>query len=124
MVDLTKLNWRIERDYLDLKQEVGLGHYEGRGWRGFRHHASLCIAAYGFLVSEKETVPPSGLARAWRGQRPAVPAGYQRRAVAAALAASHAELDRYAAHPPRTQLCPRAAPVSLLRPHAQAITAA
>ena len=47
MVDLTKLRWRIERDYLDLKQEVGLGHYEGRGWRGFHHHASLCIAAYG-----------------------------------------------------------------------------
>ena len=58
MVDLTKLRWRIERDYLDLKQEVGLGHYEGRGWRGFHHHASLCIAAYGCLVSEKETIPP------------------------------------------------------------------
>src|SRR6185369_15696033 len=50
MVDLTKLRWRIERDYLDLKQEVGLGHYEGRGWRGFHHHATLCIAAYGFLI--------------------------------------------------------------------------
>src|SRR5208283_3006506 len=37
--------WRIERDYLELKQEVGLDHYEGRGWRGFHHHASLCIAA-------------------------------------------------------------------------------
>src|SRR5580704_2190989 len=59
LVDLTKLRWRIERDYLELKQEVGLGHYEGRGWRGFHHHASLCIAAYGFLVSEKETIPPS-----------------------------------------------------------------
>ena len=57
MVDLAKLRWRIERDYLDLKQEVGLGHYEGRGWRGFHHHASLCIAAYGFLLSERETVP-------------------------------------------------------------------
>lgn len=60
MVDTTKLRWRIERDYQDLKQEVGLGHYEGRGWRGFHHHATLCIAAYGFLVSERETIPPSG----------------------------------------------------------------
>jgi SRSO17 transposase len=39
------MRWRIERDYLELKQELGLGHYEGRNWRGFHHHASLCIAA-------------------------------------------------------------------------------
>ena len=47
-----------QRDYQELKQEVGLGHFEGRGWRGFHHHATLCIAAYGFLVSERETIPP------------------------------------------------------------------
>ncbi|MBC7454565.1 MAG: IS701 family transposase, partial [Massilia sp.] len=40
-------------DYQDLKQEFGLGHYEGRGWRGFHHHASLSIAAYGFLMAER-----------------------------------------------------------------------
>jgi SRSO17 transposase len=67
MVDLAKPCWRIERDYLELKQEVGLGHYEGRGWRGFHHHATLRIAAYGFLISEKETIPPSGASRPWRG---------------------------------------------------------
>ena len=44
------MRWRIERDYEELKQEFGLGHYEGRGWRGFHHHATLCIAAYGFLL--------------------------------------------------------------------------
>ena len=60
LVDITKLRWRIERDYLELKQEVGLGHFEGRGWRGFHHHATLCIATYGFLISERETIPPSG----------------------------------------------------------------
>jgi len=59
LVYLAKLRWRIERDYHDLKQEVGLGHYEGRGWRGFHHHATLCIAAYGFLISEREMIPPS-----------------------------------------------------------------
>jgi SRSO17 transposase len=48
LVDLAKLRWRIERDYQELKQELGLGDYEGRGWRGFHHHATLCIAAYGF----------------------------------------------------------------------------
>ena len=47
LVDLAKLRWRIERDYQELKQELGFGDYEGRGWRGFHHHATLCIAAYG-----------------------------------------------------------------------------
>jgi SRSO17 transposase len=50
--------WRIERDYQELKQELGLGHYEGRGWRGFHHHATLCIAAYAFLIAERARIPP------------------------------------------------------------------
>ncbi|MGH8472707.1 MAG: IS701 family transposase, partial [Gammaproteobacteria bacterium] len=58
LVDAAKLRWRIERDYQELKQEVGLGHFEGRGWLGFHHHATLCIATYGFLISERETIPP------------------------------------------------------------------
>ncbi|MGH8830300.1 MAG: IS701 family transposase, partial [Polaromonas sp.] len=53
MVFVTKMRWRIERDYQDLKQEFGLGHYEGRGWRGFHHHATLSIAAYGFLMAQR-----------------------------------------------------------------------
>jgi SRSO17 transposase len=48
------MRWRVERDYEDLKQEIGLGHYEGRGWPGFHHHGTLAIAAYGFLISERE----------------------------------------------------------------------
>lgn len=60
LVHLAKLRWRIERDYLELKQELGLGHYEGRGWRGFHHHASLCIAAYGYLVKQRLALFPSG----------------------------------------------------------------
>ena len=59
LVHTTKMRWRIERDYLELKQEIGLGHFEGRGWRGFHHHATLCIAAYGFLISERAAFPPS-----------------------------------------------------------------
>jgi SRSO17 transposase len=118
MVDLTKLRWRIERDYLELKQEVGLGHYEGRGWRGFHHHATLCIAAYGFLISEKETIPPSGPACAWQGSQPALPAGYRPRGSAAALATPHAALHHHTAHPPRADLGSRPAAMSLLWPHA------
>jgi SRSO17 transposase len=52
LVDIAKLRWRIERDYHEFKQEVGLGHFEGRGWCGFHHHATLCIAACGSLISE------------------------------------------------------------------------
>ena len=59
LVDITMMRWRIERDYLELKQEVGLGHFEGRGWVGFHHHATMCIAAYGFLISERGAFPPS-----------------------------------------------------------------
>lgn len=58
LVNLTKLRWRIERDYQDLKQKLGLGHYEGRGWRGFHQHATLCIAAYGLLIAERGAFPP------------------------------------------------------------------
>ena len=61
LVDIAKLRWRIERDYQELKQESGLGHFEGRGWRGFHHHATLGIATYGFLISERETIPPQDL---------------------------------------------------------------
>lgn len=59
LVHTAKLRWRIERDYLELKREIGLGHFEGRGWRGFHHHATLCIAAYAFLVSERAAFSPS-----------------------------------------------------------------
>jgi len=63
LVAVAKLRWRIERDYEELKQDLGLGHFEGRNWRGFHHHATLCIAAYGFLVLERCLFPPSGNSR-------------------------------------------------------------
>jgi SRSO17 transposase len=52
-VNTAKMRWRIEQDYHELKQEFGLSHYEGRGWTGFHHHATLCIAAYAFLTSQR-----------------------------------------------------------------------
>jgi SRSO17 transposase len=63
LVRLTKIRWRIERDYQELKDEIGLDHYEGRGWRGFHHHGALCIAAYAFLAAERARLsPPAPLA--------------------------------------------------------------
>jgi DDE superfamily endonuclease len=115
MVDQAKMRWRIERDYLELKQEVGLGHYEGRGWRGFHHHATLCVAAYGFLISEKETIPPSGHPRPRRGAQSLLPDGYRPRGSAAAFTAPHAELNCHVAYPPGSDFGPRIAAMSLLR---------
>jgi SRSO17 transposase len=97
LVDLAKMRWRVERDYQELKQVVGLGHYEGRSWPGFHHHGTLCIAVYGFLVSERETIPPSGPGCSIRFEMPALPRGYRPRGAAAAAATSRPQLDR---HPP------------------------
>ena len=58
LVSLAKIRWRIERDYQELKDELGLDHYEGRGWRGFHHHGTLCIAAYCFLAAERGRLSP------------------------------------------------------------------
>jgi len=58
LVRLAKLRWRIERDYQELKDEIGLDHFEGRSWRGFHHHGALCIAAYAFLAAERARLSP------------------------------------------------------------------
>jgi SRSO17 transposase len=79
LVHVAKARWLIERDYQELKQEIGLGHYEGRGWRGFHHHASLCIAAYGFLVAERCLFPPQQRFTRQRLRAPALPKGFQPR---------------------------------------------
>jgi SRSO17 transposase len=102
MVALAKLRWRIERDYQDLKQEVGLGHYEGRGWRGFHHHAALSIAAYGFLVSERSPIPPSGSRR--YPKLPRRPKSFRPRGSPDKAGAPCAQLDRH------TTLANRSAP--------------
>ena len=84
LVDIAKMRWLIERDYQELKQEIGLGHYEGRGWVGFHHHATMCIAAYGFLVSERAAFPPCEADRARYVAPLEVPQGWRPRGAAAA----------------------------------------
>jgi len=87
LVKTGKQRWIIERDYEELKQELGLGHYEGRNWRGFHHHASLCIAAYGFLISERNSFSPSARVGNVGLPVPRPPAGFRRRGSRAAPAA-------------------------------------
>lgn len=76
MIDTVMGRWRIERDYQELKQELGLGHYEGRNWRGFHHHASLSIGAYGFLMLERLS---GSKKNSTRFKTPALPAGFRPR---------------------------------------------
>jgi SRSO17 transposase len=94
LVNLTKLRWRIERDYQELKQELGLGDYEGRGWRGFHHHATLCIAAYGFLIAERGAIPPSGPGSSAQFSGSAIPDGYRPRGAADPTRTAYPKLDR------------------------------
>ncbi|MEO7128153.1 MAG: IS701 family transposase [Rhodoferax sp.] len=98
LVSAAHMRWRIERDYQDLKQELGLGHYEGRGWRGFHHHATLSIAAYGFLMAQrlKSGSDASGKKNFIERQVPAVPDDYIPRG-SPARATSRARLDHNAA---------------------------
>jgi len=113
LVYAAKLRWRIERDYEELKDEVGLGHYEGRGWRGFHHHASLCIAAYAFLVAERGLFPP-GADRVRAQLRAAgVSQGYQRPGAARAAGAPQPDVDCDAAYTVNcgTDQAPTALPV-------------
>jgi SRSO17 transposase len=86
LVHAAKARWVIERDYPELKQEIGLGHHEGRGWRGFHHHASLCIAACGFLVAERCRFPPRRRFARQRLRAPALPEGFRPRGATAGSA--------------------------------------
>jgi SRSO17 transposase len=112
LVYVTKMRWRIERDYRELKQEFGLGEYEGRNWRGLHHHATLCIAAYAFLLHQRLThgskktrldhtrlpYPKiTSLAAAWTG------------------ATACAGLDPYPAHPHRRSYRTTTSAMSLLQ---------
>jgi hypothetical protein len=95
LVFTVKLRWRIERDYEELKQEIGLGHYEGRGWRGFHHHAALSIAAYAFLVAERGRFSPSGDGGGTPKLKAArLPRGFRPRGAPDPARAAQPDLDR------------------------------
>src|SRR3954451_19467201 len=112
LVAAAKLRWRIERDFEELKQELGLGHFEGRGWRGFHHHAALCIAAYGLLVAERCRFSPPD----WRPRPagPERPADYRPRGSSRAPGAAQPGLDRDPAPAPGGGADAAPAPVPLL----------
>jgi SRSO17 transposase len=113
LIFVAKMRWRIERDYRELKQEFGLSHYEGRNWRGFHHHATLCIAAYGFLTAHRLTHEDPKK----NGAQPktfALPADYVPRGRPTS-AASCARLDHDSSLRPRAGHRQQTASMSLLR---------
>lgn len=112
LVHAAHMRWRIERDYQDLKQDLGLGHYEGRGWRGFHHHATLSIAAYGFLMAQrlKSGNTAGGKKNFVQRQVSAIPHDYIPRG-SPARAASCVKLDHNVALPPERR--PRNRPGTL-----------
>jgi SRSO17 transposase len=57
-VRVWKQRWRIEQGHQQMKEELGLDHFEGRSWRGFHHHAAMVLLAYGFLLLEQARPQP------------------------------------------------------------------
>lgn len=115
LVRLAKLRWRIERDYQELKQELGLGHFEGRSWRGFHHHATLCIAAYGFLLAQRLAAPKKTLPHPIFGEVPALPEGFRPRG-SPTKTTPRSRLDRDATTRTRRRTDRNARSMSMLRP--------
>jgi len=113
-VETAKLRWRIERDYRELKQELGLGYYEGRGWRGFHYHTNLCIAAYGFLIPERETIPPSAPVKTKNRPEPVFPEGHGPCGSPDPARTARLQLDRHNPRPPDRSNRSQSSALSLL----------
>ena len=64
LVRQLKLRWRIEQDYREMKDELGLDHFEGRTWPGFHHHVAMCAVAFGFLALQRALFSPEKKASA------------------------------------------------------------
>src|SRR5439155_3412704 len=94
-----------------LKSELGLAQFEGRGWRGFHHHATLCIAAYGFLLLERAPFPPSDR---WRRQGPAISGRTRSSRSADPSGTTRGKLDRNAAKTTFRRSCKDPVSMSLL----------
>ena len=114
LVRVAKLRWRIERDYQELKQELGLGHFEGRSWRGFHHHATLCVAAYAFLLAQRIAAPKKTLLHPILGQVPALPEDFRPRG-SPAQAAPRSRLNHDTAPGTRRRADRRTRAVPVLR---------
>jgi SRSO17 transposase len=53
LVHPAKLRWRVEHDDRELKDALGLDHFEGRSWPGWHHHLTLVSVAHAFVTLER-----------------------------------------------------------------------
>ncbi len=61
----------MEQSYREMKDELGLDHYEGRGWVGWHHHVVLVMLAYAFVVARRRQKGGGVTGRASASRRPA-----------------------------------------------------
>jgi hypothetical protein len=120
LVDLTKLRWRIERDYQELKQEFGFGQYEVLGWRGQHHHMTPCVAVYGFLIAERAAIPPSDANTSSEPQASFVSNRHRSKCAADTHRAARRKL--HSDHASTAHRCPGATPRTMPMFHAPSLT--
>jgi SRSO17 transposase len=68
-VRVWKQRWRVEQGHQQMKEELGLDHFEGRSGRGFHHHAAMVLLAYGFLLLEHKRPRPESTGAVKKGDR-------------------------------------------------------
>ena len=71
LVRAAKGRWWVEQGYREMKDELGLDHYEGRGWAGWHHHVVLVMLAYAFVVARRRQKGGDATGPASRSRRPA-----------------------------------------------------
>ena len=71
LVRAAKGRWWVEQSYREMKDELGLDHYEGRGWVGWHHHVVLVMLAYAFVVARRRQKGGGVTGRASASRRPA-----------------------------------------------------
>ncbi|MFI9352821.1 hypothetical protein ACIGXU_03385 [Streptomyces lydicus] len=87
LVRLAKVRWRIEHDYCERKQALGLAHFEGRTWNGWHHHVNLDSGAHAFCTLQRLARSPKLsvyqvvrelqlLLMVWTGASSAAPEGF------------------------------------------------
>jgi len=79
LVRWAKSRWAVELNYREMKDHLGLDHFEGRGWAGWHHHVTMVMLAFAFVLSERlrrrKGGPSPLFPRSWAGSSTSLPPG-------------------------------------------------